>query len=119
MGVSGLSVLTDRPDHIVLFREYVSRKAAGNARAVLEGVGLDTPTISACFSDNSSVEEVMQAGLVKWSEGQGDRLKQPPTWRVLISAMEYAGIAQQYIKELKEKLALPVKGAKGTLARVL
>ena len=115
MGVSGLAVPTDRPDHIMLFREHVSRKAAGKARSVLEGVGFDEATIEACFSDHRNVEEVVQAGLVKWSEGQGDPLKQPPTWEVLISAMGYARIAQPHIKELREKLAPPVKGAKGTL----
>ena len=115
MDVSGLAVPTDRPDHITLFREHLSRKAAGKARAVLEGVGLDTPTIDACFSDHRNVEEIVQAGLVKWRDGQGDPHKQPPTWEVLISAMEYARIAQPHIKELKDKLAPPVKGAKGTL----
>ena len=119
MGVSGLAVPTDRLDHIMLFREHVSRKAAGKARAVLEGVGLDEATIDACFTDNSSVEEVMQAGLVKWRDGQGASHKQPPTWEWLISAMEYARIAQQHIEELKEKLAPPVKEAKGTVAHVL
>ena len=96
------------PDHIKLFRRYVSKNAAGKARAVLEGVGLETSTIDACFSAHPlNDEEIVQAGLVKWRDGQGN--KQPPTWEVLISAMEYAGVAQQHVKELKEKLGLPVK----------
>ena len=120
MDVSGLAVPTDRPNHITLFREHVSRKAAGKERAVLEGVGLDEATIEACFSDHRNVEEVVQAGLVKWRDGQGAPHKQPPTWEVLISAMEYARIAQSHIEELKEKLAPPVKGSKkGTLAHVM
>ena len=82
---------------------YVSRNAEGQARAVLEGVGLDTSTIDACFSAHPlNDEETVQAGLVRWRDSQGN--KQPPTWEVLISAMEYARIAQQHIKELKEKL---------------
>ena len=40
----------DRPDHLILFRKYVSRKAATKGRAVLEGVGLLTETMGACFS---------------------------------------------------------------------
>ncbi len=102
---------TDCPDHLILLRRYVSRKAAGKARAVLEGVGLETSTIDACFSAHSlNDEEVVQAGLVKWRDGQGN--KQPPTWEVLISAMEYAGVAQKHVKELKERLGLPVKEPK-------
>ena len=109
--VKGLALSADCPDHIKLFRRYVSRKAAGKARAVLEGVGLETSTIDACFSAHPlNDEEIVQAGLVKWRDGQGN--KQPPTWEVLISAMEYAGVAQQHVKELKEKLALPVKEPK-------
>ena len=92
----------------MLFRIYVSRNAAGKARAVLEGVGLDTPTTDACFSAHPLNDEaIVQAGLVKWKDSQGLLHKQPPTWRVLLSAMEYAGIAQHHVKELKEKLALP------------
>ena len=95
----------DCPDHLMLFRQYVSRKAAGKARAILEGVGLDSSTIDACFSTHPlNDEEIVQAGLVRWINGQGSPHKQPPTWEVLISAMEYAGIAQQHIKELKGNL---------------
>ena len=109
VGVKRLALSADRPDHIRLFRIYVSRKAAGKARAVLEGVGLDTPTTDACFSAHPlNDEETVQAGLVKWKEGEGLLQKQPPTWKVLVSAMEYAGIAQQHIEELKEKLVSPV-----------
>ena len=110
-GMKGLALSADCPDHIMLFRRYVSRKATGKARAVLEGVGLEASTIDACFSAHPlNDEEIVQVGLVKWRDGQGN--KQPPTWEVLISAMEYAGMAQQHMKELKEKLALPVKEPK-------
>ena len=110
-GVKGHALSTDCPDHPILFRIYVSRHAAGKARAVLEGVGLETSTIAACFSAHPlNDEEIVQAGLVKWRDGQGN--KQPPIWEVLISAMEYAGVSQQHVKELKEKLALPVKEPK-------
>ena len=92
----------DRPDRIILFRKYVSRKAATKGRAVLEGVGLPTETIDACFTSHPLDEEgAVQAGLTRWSGGQG---LQPPTWEVLISAMEYANIAQQHIEDLRKEL---------------
>ena len=92
----------DRPDHLILFRQYVSRKAATKGRAVLEGVGLLTETIYACFTSHPLDEEgAVQAGLTRWSGGQG---RQPPTWEVLISAMGYAEIPQQHIENLRKDL---------------
>ena len=92
----------DYPEHLILFRKYVSRKAATKGRAVLEGVGLLTETIDACFSSHPLDEEgAVQAGLTRWSSGQGH---QPSTWEVLIAAMEYAQIAQQHIEDLRKKL---------------
>ena len=97
-----MSHSADHPDHLILFRKYVSRKTRGNGRAVLEGVGLDSMTIAACFSSHPLDEEgAVQAGLTRWSGGQGH---QPPTWEVLISAMEYAEIAQQHIEDLRKDL---------------
>ena len=98
-----LSSSTDHPDQLILFRTCVSRKAALKGRAVLEGVGLPTYAIDACFSSHPLDEEgVVQAGLTKWSGGQG---RQPPTWQVLLDAMTYAQIAQEHVQELKDKLA--------------
>ena len=82
----------------------MSRKAAKKGNAVLEGVGLDMPTINACFKDFASEEEAIQAGLQKWIEGKG---LQPPTWKVLFNAITHAEIAQQHINDLKEELGLP------------
>ena len=97
-----ISHSADHPHHLMLFRKYVSRKTRGNGRAVLEGVGLDTMTIAACFSSHPLDEEgAVQAGLTRWSGGQG---RQPPTWEVLISAMEYAQIAQQHMEDLRKEL---------------
>ena len=88
----------------MLFRTYVSRNAAGKGRAVLEGVGLDSSIIEACFQNNPlSTEEAIQAGLVRWKDGQG----LPSTWKVLVDAMDYAEVAQQHIEGLKAKLGLP------------
>ena len=86
----------------MLFRIHVSRKAAGKAKAVLEGLGLDITTIKACETAHPlNDEEIVQEGLIKWCGGKGT---QPPTWNVLIKAMRYAEIAQQDIGELKQEL---------------
>ena len=98
--VRSLAFSADRPDHLILFRTFVSRQAATKGRAVLEGVGLDSDTIEACFS-TASEEDAVQTGLIKWKDGQGT---QPPTWCVLLNAMEYAHIAQQHIEDLKKEL---------------
>lgn len=95
------AVAADRQDHLKLFRTFVSRRAAGNGRAVLEGVGLDSDTIETCFQDNPlNIEEAVQTGLIKWAKGLG----LPSTWRVLIEAMEYAEVAEQHIDGLKKQL---------------
>ena len=100
----GLSVSTEHQDYLMLFRKHVSRKAAGRGRALLEGLGLDTPTIDACFASHPlREEEAVQDGLTKWSEGQSTK---QPTWEVLLVAMEYAQIARQYVMELKKDLGL-------------
>ena len=63
---------------------------------------LDAPTIDACFNPPPPKEEdAAQAGLTKWVGGKG---RQPPTWSVLIEAMDDAEIAQQDIEALKEAL---------------
>ena len=102
--VKCLPFSTDRPDYLKLFRTCVSRNAASKGRAVLEGVGLSAETIEACINSHPlNEEEAVQAGLTKWSGGQG---LQPPMWEVLIEAMEYAQIAEKHETALKEKLGL-------------
>ena len=96
------SSVADRQGHLMLFRIHVSRKAARKAKAVLEGLGLDQNTIDACISAHPlNDEEIVQDGLIRWLGGKGT---QPPTWNVLIAAMDYAEIAQQDIAALKQKL---------------
>ena len=103
MSVKSLSFSADHPRHLMLFRRHISRRAAGNGRAVLEGVGLDVPTIAACFTAHPLNEEgAVQEGLTNWCGGNG---VQPPTWRVLVEAIEYANIAQQDIEALRSALA--------------
>ena len=104
VSVKNLSFPADHPDHLKIFRIHVSRTAAGKGRAVLEGVGLHTAAIGPCFKDYpQDTEAAVQAGLTKWIEGRG---QQPPTWKVLLEAMEYAQIAQQHIQDLKADLGL-------------
>ena len=94
----------DHPDHLMLFRKYVSRKAASKGRAVLEGVGLRTETIEACFSSHPlNEEEAVQDGLVKWCGGQSHK---PPAWQVLLEAMVYAEIADEHVQAVKNKLGM-------------
>ena len=101
----------------MLFRRHISRRAAGNGRAVLEGVGLGAPTIAACFTTHHSNEEgAIQEGLTKWCAGKGF---QPPTWRVLVKAIAFAEIAQQDIEALKKELSADLAFNEGTYVRVL
>ena len=104
MSVKSLPFSSDQPGYLMLFRKHVSRRAAEKGRAVLEGVGLDASTIRTSFEDNPrNIEETVQTGLTKWSEGQG---LQPPTWKVLLQAMSYSKIAQQHIRDLETELGL-------------
>ena len=97
------SLSADRTDRLKLFRKHVSKKAAGRAKAVLEGLGFDVTTIKACETAHPlNEEEIVQDGLIRWCGGSAGT--QPPTWNVLIEAMDYAEIAQQDIGELKQKL---------------
>ena len=58
----------------------------------------------ACFNDNPLDEEAaVQAGVIKWAGGKGH---QPPTWEILLEAMMFAEIAQQYIQGIKKDLGL-------------
>ena len=104
VSVKRFSFSADHPRHLMLFRSHISRRAAGKGRAVLEGVGLDTPTIAACFTAHPMNEEgAVQEGLTKWCGGKGF---QPPTWGVLVEAIEFAELAQQDMDGLKVTLAL-------------
>ena len=95
---------SDRLDHLILFRMYVSSKAAAKGKAVLEGVGLDSDTIENCFLNNpSNCEEAVQDGLNKWKDSPSKDF--PPTWKVLIAAMWIAGVAQKHIDDLKAELS--------------
>ena len=100
-----MSHSADHPRHRMLFRKYVSRKAAAKGRAVLEALGLNTDTINECSTSHPlNEEEAVQEGLTKWCGGSNGF--QPPTWGVLIEAIEFAELAQQDIDGLKATLGL-------------
>ena len=88
--------------YLILFRTFVSQPSVGKGRAVLEGIGLAPETIEACYgSYPRKEEEAVQAGLIEWVEGHHDS---SPTWRMLLTAMEYAGVAQHHCQGLRDKL---------------
>ena len=88
----------------MLFRLFVSRTAAKKGRAVLEGLGFRAHAIDACFSNHPLDEEgAVQEGLTKWSGGQSHK---PPTWQVLLEAMEYATIDKEHVRSLRRRLGL-------------
>ena len=69
---------------------------------MLEGIGLAPETIEACYvSYSRNEEEAVQAGLIKWAEGHHGY---SPSWRMLVNAMEYAGVAQHHCQGLRDKL---------------
>ena len=85
---------TEHQYHLVLFRKNVSKKAAGKGRALLEVLLCDAAEVEKCFGDNPlNEEEAVQAGLIKWMGGKVD--DQPPTWGVLLRAMDFAKIDVQ------------------------
>ena len=85
----------------MLFRTHISKVAATKGRAILEGIGLPAVVIETCYTNHPlNVEEAVQSGLIKWSDGGGSS----PTWTVLLNAMEYAEIGVQHVRKLKEKL---------------
>ena len=99
-----LASSTDNSDYLILFRKFVSRKAAGKGKAVLEAVGLNSETIAACYNSHPlNEEEAVQAGLIMWCDDQGNK---PPTWQVLFAAMEYAQIAKRHVRDLKKESGL-------------
>lgn len=85
----------------------MSRNSAGKGRALLEKLGLTPERIALCYSKYpQEEEEAVQEGLYSWK----DDTNCDPTWKVLVDAMEYAGIGVQYVEELKEELYQNEKG---------
>ena len=77
---------------------------------MLEGIGLAPETIRACYGRHPlEEEEAVQDGLIKWAEGHHGY---SCTWRVLLSTMEYAGVAQHHCQGLKEELYEKLAGIK-------
>lgn len=108
-----LSSSAEHPGYLMLFRKHVSRRVKDNVqgRTVLEGVGFDDATKERFFVDTPNVESAVQAGLTKWSGGQGNT----PTWQVLCEAMEYADMENSDIGDLKMALMKPTSALPGGL----
>ena len=65
---------------------------------------LDVGRINMCFNAHPyNEEEAVQEGLTYWIEGAGF---QPPTWKVLLDSMNYAGLAQRHIDNLQADLGV-------------
>lgn len=93
-------------DWVILVRTYVSRKAPGKEQPLLEKLGLTQEEIRVCLVNNPlNVEEAVHSGLMKWGQGPYDN-----TWRVLIDAMCFAGVAEQHIEELMAELRQSGRG---------
>ena len=84
----------------MLLRTYVSRKAIGRGRVLLEGVGLSSKAIAMCYSSHHDEEEAVQSGLMRWRDGEGAS----PTWAVLLEAMDYAELGVQHITALQQEV---------------
>ena len=90
-----------------LFRQFVSRNAPKKGRAILEKLGLSREAIEACYGRHlESEEEAVQTGLQKWLDLGGDRC----TWKILICAMQFAGIGVHHCKMLRQELSQKIKG---------
>ena len=94
----------------MLFRQHVSRKAAEKGRSVLEELKLNSETIDTLIQNNpDDMESAVQAGLIKWSGGQGNT----PTWQVLCEAMTEARMELTGINSLKQALKKPPSAPTG------
>ena len=83
----------------------MSRKAAGKGRALLEVLLCDAAEVEKCFGGSPlKEEEAVQAGLIKWMGGKVGQ--QPPTWEVLLEAMDFAEIDEQHVLSLSKDLGL-------------
>ena len=75
---------------------------------MLEKIGLAPETIEGCYgSYPRNEEEAVQDGLIKWAEGHHGS---SPTWRMLLTAMEYAGVAQHHCQGLRDELYQKLTG---------
>ena len=112
---SECSSYAERLGYLMLFRQHVSRKAAGKGRRLLEELKLDLETIDTLIENNpDDMESAVQAGLIKWSGGQG----RPPTWKVLCKAMTEARMELTGIDSLKQALKKPPSAPTGGMWNV-
>lgn len=92
--------VVDSGIHLTILRSCVSKQACRNGRALLEALGLSGRQIDSCFYKHErNDEESVHAGLRAWiSTGTNT------TWKDLLTAMEFVGIAVQERERLKKVL---------------
>ena len=106
---SECSSYAERLGYLMLFRQHVSRRAAGKGKSVLEEVELDTAIIDMLIENNpDDMESTVQAGLIKWSDQS-----KTPTWQVLCEAMKEASMDLSDINSLKQALTKPPSAPTG------
>ena len=106
---SECSSYAERLGYLMIFRQHVSRRAAGKGKSVLEEVELDTAIIDMLIENNpDDMESTVQAGLIKWSDQS-----KTPTWQVLCEAMKEASMDLSDINSLKQALTKPPSAPTG------
>ena len=103
------SSLEGRRNSAALLRIYVSQKAAGKDRALMDFLGLDQSRIQKHYANHPrNIVEAVQAALMEWAGSSPSK-----TWKMLVDAMKQAEFAVQEVRGLTEELQ------KGTCAHVL
>ena len=103
------SSLEGRRNSAALVRIYVSQKAAGKDRALMDFLGLDQSRIQKHYANHPrNIVEAVQAALMEWAGSSPSK-----TWKMLVDAMKQAEFAVQEVRGLTEELQ------KGTCANVL
>ena len=106
-----ISILTDhylkeKPSEIDL--DEISKNVGGGWRSLLTLLGLTMAKIRALKEENSgNLPSTCFHGLVFWREG--NRPCRPPTWEVLLEALEKGAEMKEYASELKEKVCAKVR----------
>ena len=101
--------LEGRKKSAAFVRAYVSQKAAGKDRALMDFLGVEQSRILTHYANHqNNIVEAVQAALMEWAGSSP-----PKTWKMLVEAMGLAGFAVQDVRVLTEELQ------KGTCAHVL
>ena len=106
-----ISILTDRylkgkPSEIDL--DEISKEVGKGWRSLLTHLGLNAAKIGALLEENrGNLTSACFYGLVFWREG--NKPCRPPTWEVLLEALDKGAEMKEYASELKEKVCAKVR----------